>query len=72
MEIKAKKIDENKIEIQFGADKIHLDSEQAMALADSIVNEIIIEDLAKQDKLPTQEEIDNEMAWEDHKNKWSI
>jgi len=72
MEIKAKKIDENKIEIQFGVDKIHLNSEQAMSLADSIVNEIIIEDLAKQDKLPTQEEIDNEMAYEDHKNKWSI
>ena len=29
------------------------------------------EDHEESMRQPTQEEIDNEMAWDDHKNKWS-
>jgi predicted SpoU family rRNA methylase len=66
MEIKVNKVDGNTVAIRFGADKIYLDNEQAMRVADAIVNEIIIEDMAESfAKEKTQEEIDQEVGeWE--------
>lgn len=66
MEIAVNKVDKNTVAIRFGADKIYLDSEQAMRVADAIVNEIIIEDMAEKfAKEKTQEEIDQEVGeWE--------
>lgn len=66
MEIKVNKVDGNTVAIRFGVDKIYLDNEQAMRVADAIVNEIIIEDMAESfAKEKTQEEIDQEVGeWE--------
>ena len=48
----------------FNISGLEYTSEEAMYIADWIVTKL-------QDENMTQEEIDNEMAWEDHKNKWS-